>query len=254
MRNIFLAICIFFLTGCGFEIIDTGHRGIEIRFGEVVGEALPEGFYWYNPVTSSIIEMDVRTQKFSGKTQTFTKDVQQADISFAINYNLQPDTAHHIFKSVGQDWASKLIPQVIEGTLKAVVGQWDAEKLVSARAQAQVDAFNGIRAKLESMNVVVTNFEMTNIDYSDKFELSVESKVVAIQKAIEEQNRTAQINEQAKQRLISAQAEAKSMTIRAQALSRNRSLVEYEAVQKWDGKMPQYMLSGAMPFISLDKK
>jgi len=62
------------------------------------------------------------------------------------------------------------------------------------------------------------------------------------------------VQEEAKQRVISAQAEAKSMEIRANALSQNKNLVEYEAVQKWDGKLPQYTLGGAMPFISVGGK
>ena len=55
-------------------------------------------------------------------------------------------------------------------------------------------------------------------------------------------------------KLIAAQAEAKSMAIRAQALAQNKSLVQYEAVQKWDGKMPQYMLGNSVPFINVSAK
>ena len=76
-------------------------------------------------------------------------------------------------------------------------------------------------------------------------------KVTAIKKAIEEQNRTKQIQEQAKQTVLTAQASAESMRIRANALQQNARLVEYEAVQKWDGKMPQYMLGGGVPFINI---
>ena len=42
------------------------------------------------------------------------------------------------------------------------------------------------------------------------------------------------------------------MAIRAQALNQNKSLVQYEAVQKWDGKMPQYMMGNAVPFINMN--
>ena len=68
--------------------------------------------------------------------------------------------------------------------------------------------------------------------------------MIAQQKAIEEQNRTKQIEEQARQKVLSAEAEAKSMQIRAEALEQNAKLVEWEAVQKWNGVLPQYMLGG----------
>ena len=42
------------------------------------------------------------------------------------------------------------------------------------------------------------------------------------------------------------------MRIRARALSANKNLVEYEAVQKWNGVLPTYTGGGAMPFIKIN--
>ena len=44
------------------------------------------------------------------------------------------------------------------------------------------------------------------------------------------------------------------MKIRATALSQNKALVEYEAVKKWDGKLPEYMLGNSVPFINVSAK
>jgi hypothetical protein len=41
------------------------------------------------------------------------------------------------------------------------------------------------------------------------------------------------------------------MRIKATALERNQKLVEYEAVQKWNGELPQYVGSGSIPFINI---
>ena len=92
---------------------------------------------------------------------------------------------------------------------------------------------------------------MTEINYSDVFERAIESKVTAEQEALKAKNKTVQVQEEAKQKVIAAEAEAKSMAIRAKALSQNKSLVQYEAVQKWDGKMPQYMMGNSVPFINV---
>jgi len=53
--------------------------------------------------------------------------------------------------------------------------------------------------------------------------------------------------------ITEAQAHAESMRIKANALKTNRSLIEYEAIQKWDGNLPQFMMGsgGAVPFINL---
>ncbi len=239
------------LSACGFEVVDTGHRGVKTTFGEVVSESLPEGFYTYNPLTSTIVELDTRTQRWQDSTETYTKDVQQAKVGFVLNYGLDSSAAHIIYKEVGYDWADKLVPQVVYGSLKEVIGKWDAVDLISNRNKAQAEAMGAILSNLKIKHISVTSFEITDIAYSREFEVAVEAKVVAQQKAIEEKNRTEQIREQADQKLLSAKAEAESIKIRAQALESNPRLVEWEAVQKWDGKMPQYMLGGATPFISL---
>lgn len=97
-------------------------------------------------------------------------------------------------------------------------------------------------------------FQFINIDYSDKFEGAIEDKVIAEQKAQEAVNNTKRIKEEAEQKLISAKAEAEAMEIKSEALSKNKGLTEYEAVQKWDGKLPQYMLGNSTPFVNLSGK
>jgi regulator of protease activity HflC (stomatin/prohibitin superfamily) len=248
-----IAIVVVSVAGCGIKVVDTGHRGIKTTFGKVVSESLDEGIYFYNPITSNIVEMDTRVQRQDGETDTYTRDVQQAAIKYTLNYRLQQNAAHIMYRDIGRDWDQRLIPQVVLGTLKEVVGKWDAVDLISNRDKAANTAFEQIRSNLGERNVEVSRFEITDIAYTREFENSVEQKVIAQQKAIEEQNRTKQIEEQARQKVLSAEAEAKSMQIRAEALEQNAKLVEWEAVQKWNGVLPQYMLgSGATPFINLN--
>ena len=199
-----------------------------------------------------MVEIDTRIQRSDGETDTYTRDVQQSVIKYTLNYRLQQNAAHLMYRDIGRDWELKLIPQVVLGTLKEVVGKWDAVDLISNRDKAATTAFNQIRDNLAKYNVEVSRFEITDIAYTKEFENSVEQKVIAQQKAIEEQNRTKQIEEQARQKVMSAEAEAKSMQIRAEALEQNAKLVEWEAVQKWNGVLPQYMMGGgAVPFINL---
>jgi regulator of protease activity HflC (stomatin/prohibitin superfamily) len=254
-RFVLVVMLLPLLQGCGFEQVDTGYRGVKTTWGEVDMKAgsLPEGLYWYNPITSTISEMDTRIQRSEMKVNTYTKDVQQADITLVVNYRLKQDQAHVMFKEVGQRWDAVLVPQAVEGELKKVIGQYDAVDLISNRGRATADAQNAIANSLDARNVVVDRVEMVNIQYLKAFEESVEAKVVATQKAVEEANRTKQVQEQAKQKIIDAQATAESMRIRANALQQNAKLVEYEAVQKWDGKLPQYMFGNATPFIDMRK-
>lgn len=197
--------------------------------------------------------MDVKTQKSNIKTQVYTKDIQQAIISYVVNYNLQADNAYKMYREVGKNYQDIVLTPVVEATLKDVIGKWNAQDLVANRERATKEILSKLQEHLVDNYIVVTDFQITAINYSDVFEKAIESKVTAEQEALKAKNKTVQIQEEAKQKVISAEAEAKSMAIRANALSQNKALVEYEAVKKWDGKLPDYMMGNSVPFISLKK-
>jgi len=253
------------LFSCSMTTVDTGHRGVKVRFGEVIGEGLTEGLYFVNPLTTHVENIDTRVLSWNANTQAYTRDVQQATLQFVLNYRLDPTKAHIVFQQVGADWASKLVGQVVFEEMKREVGQHEAVDLVSQRDAAARTVEKNITGLLARRSVIVTGFQLTNIDYTNEFEHAVEAKVIAQQNAIEEQNRTVQVREKANQQIetakgnaestiLNAKAEAESIRIRATALEQNAKLVEWEAVQKWNGTLPQYMMGNAMPFINLPAK
>lgn len=242
------------LSACGFEVVDTGNRGVKVVLGEAEEKPLPEGLYLYNPFTSDIVEINVRTQADAGEEHTYTRDIQQANIKYTVNYNLEPEAAAKVYKEVGREWEKVLVPQIVTGTLKEVIGKWDAVDLIANRDKANRQIEDQVRQALAEKNIILTKFEITNIAYHEEFEKAVESKVTAIQRASEAKNKTVQIEEEAKQSVMKAKAEAESMKIRAEALSQNKGLVEYEAVQKWNGVLPVYVLGNSTPFINLKGK
>ncbi len=232
-------------------IVGVGERGVKVTLGKVSPESFTEGVHFVTPFISKIKNMDVKTQKNFMDTEVYTKDIQQARISYVINYNLQPQNAHKMYREVGVAYKDTILMPVVEGTIKDVIGKWNAQDLVANREAAATDIIGKLQKQLESKYINVTGFQITEIKYSDVFERSIESKVTAEQEALKAKNRTVQIQEEAKQKIISAEAEARSMKIRADALAQNKSLVQYEAVQKWNGVMPTYMLGNSMPFIGL---
>jgi regulator of protease activity HflC (stomatin/prohibitin superfamily) len=243
------------VSGCGIHTVETGHRGIKTSFGQVKGPPLSEGLYLVNPITTAIHSMDVRIQRWDGKTEAYTRDVQEASVQFTLNYKLRPEAAGDVYRSVGEDWASKLVTQVVFQHLKDVIGQWDAVDLIANRQKANDAAQNAITQALGAQNIDVTGFSITDFEFSRAFNEAVEAKVIAQQRAQEAQNRTEQIRQEAQQKVIAATAEAQSMKIRADALTQNPKLVSWEAVQKWDGKLPVNMYGGAaIPFIDVGKQ
>lgn len=251
MKIISLMLCVFFIQ-CA--IIDTGSRGIKKTFGEIKGEPLSEGLHFYNPITTTIYPYNIREEKFEGKTAIFTKDTQRTDVEFAVTWMPDEKMVHMIYKNIGNELQveQKIIRPVVLGSIKDSIGQIIADDLVSKRELATDNAMALIQKNLAGRHIIIKDLQFTNIDFDANYEEAVEQKVVAIQKAQKAKNDTVRIEEEAKQKIKIAEAEAESMRIKSEALSHNRGLVEFEWVQKWDGKLPQYNFGNAVPMINLD--
>ncbi len=235
-------------------IVGVGERGVKVTLGKVSPTSYTEGIHFVTPFISHIKNMNVKTQKNYVETSVYTKDIQQAQITYVLNYNLQPENAHRMYREVGMNYLDTVVTPVVEGTIKDVIGKWNAQDLVANREKATQEILIKLQSHLTPKYINVTDFQMTAIAYSGVFEKAIENKVTAEQEALRAKNKTVQIQEEAKQKLISAEAEAKSMSIRANALTQNKALVEYEAVQKWDGKLPEYMMGNSIPFINMSTK
>jgi regulator of protease activity HflC (stomatin/prohibitin superfamily) len=246
-------VCVGVLSaGCGIEQVNEGYRGVETKWGKVVGEPLTPGLYFYNPISTDINEFEVRERKLEGKTPSFTKDTQNVTVSYSVTLYPDPKRVNEIYSQFGWDWENRIVAQAVLGSLKDAIGRYIADELVSEREKCKEAAQKEIQQSLASRGILVTRLDFTNLDFDNAYESAVEAKVVAIQRAAEAKNKTVQVQEEANQKVKLAIADAEAMKIKTQALSQNKSLVQYEAVQKWNGALPQIMLGNqSLPILDL---
>ncbi len=246
-----LGVVALLLLFSSFYIVSPGHRGVKVTLGKVEQRSFANGLGLKWPFISKVIQMDVRTQKMTEKTTSYTSDVQTAVLEYVFTYDLNPETVHVLYETVGKDYESKKVVPILNDVLKDVIGKWQAQDLVSNRDKARLDVLAALNERLDKRFFGNISFQIINIDYSDNFEQAIENKVIAEQEAQRAANNTVRIKEEAQQKIITAKAEAEAMQIKAEALQKNKGLTEYEAVLRWDGKLPQYMLGNSVPMIQM---
>ncbi len=111
--------------------------------------------------------------------------------------------------------------------------------------------------------IKIISVQIENIDFSEAYEQSVEQRMLAqVEIQRREQNlRTTEVEAQiartraegeAEAIRLRGEAEGAAIRARAEALRSNADLVQLQAVEKWDGKLPTTMVpSTALPFIDL---
>ena len=245
---IFFALMVVFSS---FYTVKSTERGVLSTFGRIQDRVIGDGLHFKIPFIQTVKHVNIQQKKFDGKENSYTRDVQTSEVEYTINYDLVKDNVAKLMKNVGEDYHNRIVVPYVRSALKESFGNFAATHIVENRDKVRRQIEDKLRETLSKEYFANIHFQLVNIDFDDQFETAIKEKQVAEQNALKAKNVTIQVEEQAKQTKIKAEAEADAMRIKANALERNPKLVNYEAVQKWDGKMPQYMLGNSVPFIDL---
>ena len=249
-----IAVICLFVGGCSLTTVDAGQIGVRTQFGKVTENSVEPGLHFVNPIGGHIVKYDVREQKAEIKAPTYTKDMQQADIFVVVTYALNKGEVGVVHQTYGTAYADRVVLPKVTGAIKDVIGNIEAAELVNAREKAAKAILETATSQIAEAKVpvTITSLVITNIDYSDVFEKSIEEKVVAQQNAIRAQNETKRVEEESRQVVVRANAEAEAMRIRAQALKENQNILLQDFIKKWDGKFPATLFLGGDASTVLD--
>lgn len=246
-----LAIFLLITFFSSFYTVKSTERGVLATFGKIKDKTVKDGLHFKVPFVQSVDKVNIQQKKFDGKEDSYTRDVQTSEVQYTINYDLVQDNVAKLMKNVGDDYHTRIVVPYIRSAIKSSFGNFNATQIVENRDKVRAEIESKLRNTLDKNYFTNIHFQLVNIDFDDQFETAIKEKQVAEQNALKAKNVTIQVEEQAKQTKIKAEAEAEAIRIKSTALERNPKLVEYEAVQKWNGYLPEYVGGGAIPFINI---
>ncbi len=257
-------------------VVPAGHTGVVLTLGRVSDIVLQEGMHFKIPFAQQVIFINNRIVKLEVETQAFSKDLQTVSAKLAVNYRIDKGMSQSIYRNVGNAYESVLVVPAVHEVLKAVVAEYTASTLVADRSTVSVELDNNMKQKLANSGIMVEDFNIIDWDFSDEYIAAIEQKQVAEQNLIKtrtEQEQAVVIAEAtAKQQVIAAQAAAQSAVIEAEAKAKqiaveaeaqaeanrklaeslNQTLIDYETINKWDGKLPTVQTGEGGALIGVD--
>lgn len=199
---------LFTLFGC-FSSVETGKTGVVTTFGRVEDYTLEAGFHLKAP-WNSVTEMDNRVQKSTVSLSCFSSDIQEVNMVYTLNYQIDKANAQEIYKTIGKDYYSTVIEPNISEAAKVATARYTAEQLVQTRSNLANSIEELLEENLIKYNIKVVSTAIEDMDFTDAFTNAVEAKQVA-----EQRKKQAEI-EQA-QALLQAENEAEIAKVRANA-------------------------------------
>ena len=104
--------------------------------------SLDEGLHFVVPFRDNVVQMEVRTQKIVESATSASKDLQDVSTQVALNYHIDPDRAHVVYRQLGYDYANRVIVPAIQESVKQVTARFNAEELITNRETVRLAPYN----------------------------------------------------------------------------------------------------------------
>lgn len=250
-----LAIVIVFLAILSkfFVIVNAGERGVLMQFGKVQEQVLGEGIHVILPTVYTVKKLTVRVQKQESSAEASSKDLQDVFTDVALNWHIIPEEANAIFQQIGdeKEVVDRIIDPAVEEVLKAVMAKYTAEEIITKRGEVKAAVDDSLTLRLVTYHIAVDDISLVHVHFSERFSEAVEAKQIAEQEAKTGEFLALKAVKQAEAKVNLAKGEAE-----VQRLLRNNltpELLERQAIEKWDGKLPLIVGDGGKNLLDLRK-
>ena len=217
--------------------IKSGEVGIRVRFGKVVNRQTSEGINFKMPIIEKIEKMNVRVQKVEVQTASSSKDLQEVEMSLAVNYQIDKDKARSLYKTVGTGYDEVILEPAIQESIKAVTSKYTAEELITNRSEVSEKCQEELNKKVSKYGLKVNDFNITNFNFSEEFNKAIEEKQVAEQKVLTAKQELEKERIEAEKKIVKAEAEKQANELKQQSLTDN--IIKEKFIEKWNGELPK---------------
>lgn len=220
---------LFLFVPFSIHTVDTGEVAVVKHLGKAVSVRTP-GTYFNFWMTDQYATYDAKVQNLRFDANTYSKDAQTMDIEMVVQYSIKQERALDIAEQYGTLTAlGSRITAVAEATTKSTLSSYSAMEIIENRAQISIEVENEVKSDIdETFYVNIEKVVLTNIDFSDAFEQTVEDKMIAEQEKLkaEYEKETALVKAeqelevaklQAQARIAEAEGDAKAKLVIAQA-------------------------------------
>lgn len=232
-----VVISLIFLGLLPFKIIDTGERGVTLRMGRYAG-IMSEGLNFKLPLIDKVVKMNIRDVNYAVETEVSSRDMQSIKVDVSLLYSLDPQSVGTVYQKYGTGYEATLIKPTLMEITNSVIANYPIEEFVEKRTEISNKINQAFVAKTANSGIVVKSLLITNHDFSDEYNKAIENKKVAEQGALK-----------AKYDLDRVTLEAEAQLQKQKSLS--PLVLQEKAIDKWDGKLPQYYSADKLPFFTV---
>lgn len=249
--GVVFALFLIFAAFGSFTQVGVGEVGIVKHFGAIDPDhpdVFDPGIHLKFPFRDDVVIFETRIQKEQVAASAASKDGVTITSTIAINFHIDASKAPLILQNIGPNYKDRIIDQQIQQAFKDVTAQYAGLELIQRREEVASKARDTLKAKLVPYYIIVDEFTIPNYEFPKEFNDAILATQVANQQNLQAKQLQEKARTEADTALIVAQGAANAQ--KAQATTLTPEYLQLQAIQKWNGTLPQYLTpNAALPFI-----
>lgn len=217
---------VFTVSQCLYNV-EAGQRAVifdQLR-GGIRPDVSAEGTHFLIPFVQRPVIFDIRTKPREIPSVTGTKDLQMVNIKLRVLWRPVVGELPKLYRELGTDFDERVLPSIGNEVLKSIVAQYNAEELLSKRAEVSTRIKDDMIKRAKAFHLEFDDVAITHLTFGREFMNAIEAKQVASQEA-ERQQWVVKKAEQERQAVVMrAEGEAEAATIITKAMERTGNAI-----------------------------
>lgn len=249
--GVVFAIVLLLAAFGSFTQVGVGEVGIVKHFGAINvdhPDVFDPGIHTKVPFRDDVVLFDTRIQKEQVNASAASKDGVTITSVIAVNFHIDASKAPLILQNIGPNYKERIIDQQIQQAFKDVTAQYAGLELIQKREEVASRAKTTLKEKLIPYYIIVDEFTIPNYEFPKEFNDAILATQVANQQNLQAKQLQEKARTEAETALIVAQGQANAQ--KAQATTLTPEYLQLQAIQKWNGQLPQYLTPNTpVPFL-----
>jgi prohibitin 1 len=228
LRFTLILSTVLLLSSCA--IVRQGEIGVKRKLGKLTQTTIKPGAVGFNPFTSRVIKMPIRTMNMEITTNLPSKEGLNVSAVISILYRIQPDRAPWIIENIGLGNESNVISSVFRSSAADVCSRFFAKDMHSAqRAAIEKEITTQMSGLLNPRGFDIEAVLLKNIQLPANLYRAVEEKLEAEQHAQRMEFLLQREKLEAQRKMIEAQGIRDAQKIIAEGLS--KPVIEWQSIE-----------------------
>ncbi|MBM3708401.1 MAG: prohibitin family protein [Actinobacteria bacterium] len=253
-------------------IVQAGNVKVLTQFGRTTGVVFYPGLHMKIPFIQNTTNYSTRqvTYETSDESEvsranfpdfavdTTSSDGQQIKLKFTIRFAIDGKKAEWILNNIGtmDDLVEKIVKAEARSLARNIPKKYTAAQLYSEQVFiVQEEIGNRLRPIFDRNGIILDDFLLRKIDFTEDYFNVLEEKQIAEERIVVEQNILEQEKIKKEQAIIKAEAEARQIEIKGEALKSYPQIIQLEFIQKLSPNISWGILpgEGIVPFLDIIK-